>query len=201
MWLRESRSRHHHRRLIVIIILSRVRKPYNKISLQRLYPLYCRSRRAFSYIYLSATLLVAKYKAHRRRSRGGEGDCSPPVTEIFEIFRAKVLGRKYSKMLCTTRLEGYFLWRLPCQDSVKVKWSKDPGICFGKAMCRLHVYRRNPWDETRTDSKQTKTYNLGQNLLRHITKIPIFCTYPDKNAYSRKLKDRFPPHLLQCCLR
>ena len=108
------------------------------------------------------------------------------------MIRAKVLGRKYSKMLCTTRLEGYFLWRLPCQDSVKVKWSKDPGICFGKAIYRLHLYRRNPWDETRTDSKQTKTYNLGQNLLRHITKIPIFCTYPGKNDYSRKLKDRFP---------
>ena len=39
-------------------------------------------------------------------------------------------------------------------------------------------------------------YNPGQNLLRHITKIPIFCTRPDKNAYRRKLKDRFPPPLL-----
>ena len=42
--------------------------------------------------------------------------------------------------------------------------------------------------------------NLGQNLLRHIARIPIFCTHPDKNAYCRKLKDRFPPHLFQCCL-
>ena len=38
----------------------------------------------------------------------------------------------------------------------------------------FYVYRRNPRDETRAESKQTKTYNLGQNLLRHITKIPIF---------------------------
>ena len=35
----------------------------------------------------------------------------------------------------------------------------------------------------------------------HNTKIPIFFTQPDKNAYRRKLKDRFPPLLLQCCLR
>ena len=32
-------------------------------------------------------------------------------------------------------------------------------------------------------------------------KIPIFCTYPDKNAYRHKFEDRFPPPLLQCCLR
>ena len=44
------------------------------------------------------------------------------------------------------------------------------------------------------------SYNLGQNLLRHITKTPIFFTHPDKNAYRSKLKDRFPPPLLQCCL-
>ena len=44
-------------------------------------------------------------------------------------------------------------------------------------------------------------YNLGQNLLRHIAGIPILCTHPDKNAYRRKLKDRFPPPLSQCCLR
>ena len=51
------------------------------------------------------------------------------------------------------------------------------------------------------DFETVFSYNLGQNLLRHITKIPIFFTHPDKNAYRRKLKDRFPPPLLQCCLR
>ena len=25
-------------------------------------------------------------------------------------------------------------------------WTKDPGACFGKAIYRLHVYRRNPQD-------------------------------------------------------
>ena len=44
-------------------------------------------------------------------------------------------------------------------------------------------------------------YNLGQNLLRHIARIPIFSTHPDKNSYCCNLKDRFPPPLLQCCLR
>ena len=32
----------------------------------------------------------------------------------------------------------------------------------------------------------------SDNLLGHITRIPIFCTHPDKNAYCRKLR-LFPP--------
>ena len=34
---------------------------------------------------------------------------------------------------------------------------------------------------------------LGETLLRHISKIPIFSTHPDKNAYCRKLKGEFVP--------
>ena len=44
-----------------------------------------------------------------------------------------------------------------------------------------HGCRHCPW-----------SYNLGQNLLRHIIRIPIFCTHPDKNACCRKLR-LFPP--------
>ena len=44
-------------------------------------------------------------------------------------------------------------------------------------------------------------FNLGQNLLRHIARIPIFCTHPDRKAYCRRLKNCFPLPLLQCCLR
>ena len=62
------------------------------------------------------------------------------------MIRAKVLGRKLSEKAVKVRLEGYFLRRLPCQDGVKDKLSKDPGNLFGKAMYRLHVYRRNPRD-------------------------------------------------------
>ena len=32
-------------------------------------------------------------------------------------------------------------------------------------------------------------------------KNTYFCTYRDKNGFSRKLKDRFPPPIFQCCLR
>ena len=142
------------------------------------------------------------------RAGGGLGGLQPPPPwqKFLNFFgqnaddSGKSIREKIILKLVKARLEGYFLCRLPCQDGVKVKWSnKDPGICVGKAIYRLHVYRRSPRDETRTDSKQTKTYKLGQNLLRHITRIPIF--YPDKNAYSRKLKDRLPLPLLQCCLR
>ena len=115
------------------------------------------------------------------------------------MIRANVLGRKYSKRLSKPDLKATF--SDVCLVKTELK-SNDLRIhvfqCFGKAIYRFPVYRRNPRDET--ESKQT-TYNLGQNMLRHITKIPIFCTYPDKNAYSRKLKERFPPPLLQCCLR
>ena len=86
------------------------------------------------------------------------------------MIRAKVLRRKYSKRLSKLDLKATF------SDKTELK-SNDLRIrvlCFGKALYRLHVYSRNPRDETRTESKQTKTYNLGQNLLRHITKIPIF---------------------------
>ena len=58
------------------------------------------------------------------------------------------------------------------------------------SMCIVEIH-----EIKQTESKQTKTYNLGKNLLRHIIKILIFCTYPDKNAYSRKLKDLPPPPL------
>ena len=34
-----------------------------------------------------------------------------------------------------------------------------------------------------------------------LQKYHFFFSYPYKNAYSRKLKDRFPPPLLQCCLQ
>ena len=43
------------------------------------------------------------------------------------------------------------------------------------------------------ECRKTPPDNLGQNLLRHFTKIPIFATHPDKNAYCRKSKDCFPP--------
>ena len=45
-------------------------------------------------------------------------------------------------------------------------------------MCIVEIHELNitSINKTRTESKQTKTCNcnLGQNLLRHITKIPIF---------------------------
>ena len=74
----------------------------------------------------------------------------PPVTEIFEIFRAKRwwFGQKYSGENTLKGCQSQ-TWRLLSmtfayvQDGVKVKWSNDPGICFVKAIYRLHVYRRN----------------------------------------------------------
>ena len=60
---------------------------------------------------------------HTAYEPGGEGVCRPPSYRNcwnFSVVKA--------------RLEGYFLCRLPCQDGVKVKWSKDP------------VYPRNPRD-------------------------------------------------------
>ena len=150
---------------------------------------------------------------HRRTSRGCEGGCSPPVTEIFEIFWAKrwwfgqSIREKMLYKVVKARLEGYFLWRLPCQDGVKVKRSKDPGICFGKAIYRLHVYYRNLRDEYCFHQqnkwrpiKQTKTYNLGQTLLRRITKNTYFLHLSWQKCLQSPIKRQFPPPL-QCCLQ
>ena len=70
-------------------------------------------------------------------------------------------------------------------------------------MCFVEIHEMDVTSITKTltESKQTKTYSLGQKLLRHITKIPIFALKHDKNAFSRKLKDRFSPPLMECCLR
>ena len=111
----------------------------------------------------------------RRTSRGGgEGEegCRPPSYRNFWnisgktlMIRAKVLGRNVVK----ARLQGYFLWRVPCQDGVKVKWSKDPGISFGKAIYRLHVYRRNPRDERRTRRPTTSDKTCWDTLQKYLT--------------------------------
>ena len=61
-------------------------------------------------------------KKHRRTSRGGAA--GTPVTKIFEIVRAKrywfgqSTREKTLWKVLEARLEGYFLWRLPCQDGV-----------------------------------------------------------------------------------
>ena len=116
------------------------------------------------------------------------------------MIRAKVLRKKYSKRLSKPDLKATF------SDVCLVKTE------FKSNDLRIHIFvLEKPYivsmciveihEMKQTESKQTRTYNLGQNLLRHITKILIFCTYPAKNAYSRKLKDLSPPSLLQCCLR
>ena len=126
---------------------------------------------------------------HRRTSRGGEGGCSPPSYRNFwnfsgktQMIRAKVLGRKYSKSLSKPDLKATFSG--VCLVKTELK-SNDLRIQvfhgFGKAIYRLHVYHRNLRDEyyfhqqnQRRPLKQTKTYNLGQNLLRRITKNTYF---------------------------
>ena len=55
------------------------------------------------------------------------------------------------------------------------------------------MYRRNPRDETGTESKQMKTYNLGQILLRHITKILIFLQLPWRKCLQSQIKRPFSP--------
>ena len=88
-----------------------------------------------------------------RAGGGGEGGAAPPVTEMFEIFqsgktliRVKALGRKHPKRLSKPDLKATFSDVCLVRRRSQVKLSKDPGICFGKTIYRLHVYRRNPRD-------------------------------------------------------
>ena len=151
--------------------------------------------------------LVSDYLVDIGVRAGGEGGCSPPSYRNFWKFsgktlmiRAKVFGRKYSKRLSKPDLKVTFSDVCLVKMESKVKGSKDPGICFGKSiyivcMCIVESTRwiLLPSIKQGHNQKQTKTNNLGQNLLRHITKVLIFALTLTKNAYSRKLKRPFPP--------
>ena len=108
------------------------------------------------------------------------------------MIRAKVLRRKCSKMLSKPHLKATFSDVCLVKTEFKSNDLRIQLFVLEKpyivSMCIVEIH-----EIKQTESKQTKTYNLGQNLLRHITKILIFCTYRDKNVHSRKLKDFFPP--------
>ena len=82
------------------------------------------------------------------RSRGQEGLQPPQLQKFFgqnthdsgKSTREKTL-QKGSQSQTWRLLSPTFTLS---EDGVTVKWSKDPGICFGKAIDRLHVCRRNP---------------------------------------------------------
>ena len=57
------------------------------------------------------------------------------------MIRAKALGRKYSKRLLKPDLKATFSDVCLVKTELKSNDLKDPGICFGKAIYRLHVYR------------------------------------------------------------
>ena len=105
------------------------------------------------------------------------------------MIRAKVLGRKYSQMLSNPDLKGYFFWRLPCQEGVKVKWVRIQVFVLEKPyIVYICIVEIHGWSKDRIKANEDLQ---PRTKLRHITKIPSFCTYPD----------RVPPPLLQCCLR
>ena len=89
----------------------------------------------------------------------------------------------------------FSLWGV---ETPKLGKNKEPYTVLGKHRLLLHI---DTLTSDQSSSQNSRNCNLGQNLLRHITKIPTFCTHPDKNAYCRKFKDCFPPPLLQCCLQ
>ena len=116
-----------------------------------------------------------------------EGGRSPPSYRNFLnisgkmlMIRAKVLGRKYSKVLSKPDLKATFSavclvkTELKSNDlRIQVFVLEKPYIVY---MCIVKIHEMNitSINRTRTESKQTKSYNFGQNLLRHITKITIF---------------------------
>ena len=103
------------------------------------------------------------------------------------MIRAKVLGRKYSKRLSKPDLKA------TCSDVCLVETESNdlriqvfvlekPYIVY---ICIVEIHG---WSKDRIKANEDLQ---PRTKLRHITKIPSFCTYPD----------RVPPPLLQCCLR
>ena len=98
------------------------------------------------------------------------------------MIRAKVLGRTYSKRLSKPDLKATFsdvcLVKTDLKSNdlrIQVFVLEKPYIVY---MCIVEIHEMNSTSINKTNEglqiKQTKTYNLGQNLLRHITKIPVF---------------------------
>ena len=130
------------------------------------------------------------HSTHRRTSRGGEGGCSPPSHRNFWFFsgktltiRANVLGRKYSKRLwkpdvclVKTELKSNHL-------RIQVFVLEKPYI-VSICIVEIHEMKQNP-------SKRRPT-TLDKTCWDTLQKYLFFCTYPDKNTYSRKLKDLTP---------
>ena len=117
------------------------------------------------------------------------------------MIRAKVLGENTLKGCQSQRatFSDVYLVKTELKSNdlrIQAFALKKPYIVY---MCIVQIHEMNITSINKI--KQGRIYNLGQNLLRHITKIPIFALKHDKNAFSRKLKDRFSPPLLQCCFR
>ena len=126
------------------------------------------------------------------------------------MIRAKVLGPTYSKRLSKPDLKATFSdvclvkTELKSNDlRIQVFVLQKPYIVY---MC-IEIHEMNITSikikQGQNPSKRTKTYNSQPRTKPVETncKNTYFCTYRDKNAFSRKLKDRFSPPLLQCCLR
>ena len=78
------------------------------------------------------------------RAGGARGAAVPPVTDVFEIFWAKVLGRKLSERLSKPDLKTTFSHVCLVKTELRSNDRTIQVICFVKAMYRLHVFRRNP---------------------------------------------------------
>ena len=124
------------------------------------------------------------------------------------MIRAKILGRTYSKRLSKPDLNATFSDVCLVKTELKSNDLRIQVFVLEKAyivyMCIEEIHEMNITSikikQGQNPSKRRPTtLNLRQNLLRQICKNTYFCTYRDKNAFSRKLKDRFSPPLLQCC--
>ena len=98
------------------------------------------------------------------------------------MIRAKVLARTYSKRLSKPDLKATFSdvclvkTELKSNDlRIQVFVLEKPYIVY---MCIVEIHEMNITSINKTNEenqiKQTRTDNLGQNLLRHITKMLVF---------------------------
>ena len=138
-----------------------------------------------------------KIQGHRRTSRGDEGGCSSPSHRNFWFFsgktptiRANILGRKYSERLSKPDLKATFSdvclvkTELKSNDlRIQVFGLEKPYI-VSICIVEIHEMKQNPSKRRPTTSDKTCWDTLQKYL--------FFCTYPDKNAYSCKLKDLTP---------
>ena len=100
------------------------------------------------------------------------------------MIRAKVLGRKLSERPSKPDLKATFSDVCLVKTELRSNNLTIQVICFGKAMYRLHVYRRNPRD-------RYYFYEQKNDRIKTNEDLDFFCGGSEKSRFQWHHKELF----------